>query len=138
MLRANLKYFFEEILELDYVVQRNWEELPFVSENDDVDLFVSEENKEIVEIAVRRCHAKIDIRSIGDGYYPNEICEMLLKNKRGEKGFYIPSKEAYFISLFYHAHVQKKENKYQEELKRAFLDWIPPTRPKDEGVGYFI
>ncbi len=138
MLRTNLKYFFEEILELDYVVQRNWEELPFVSENDDVDLFVSEKERSLLKIIAEKYNTKIDVRSIEDGYYPPKICEMLLRNKRGHNGFYIPSKEAYFISLFYHAHVQKKDKKYHRELKRAFLDWIPPTRPEDKGVGYFI
>ena len=126
---------FKRIKDVNYVVQRGWREVV-----DDLDLFVSEEDYELLEEIVGNSNLpyKVDIRHPSDGYYPPEISELLLEDRRFNvpRGCWIPSKKAYFLALFYHSQVHGREEKYVKELKRAFLDWIPPTKPDDEGVVY--
>lgn len=124
----------EILAPFDYVVQRNWIQDP---EHPDWDLFVSEEDYEPLKEAIRGI-PDVDLRSPSDGYYPKHICDLLLKDKREWEGFKIPSPEAYFLALYYHAVVHKEVNKYDEELKRAFLEWIPPVKCIEEGVGYYV
>lgn len=132
-----METFFDKIENLNYVVQRNWLGLPD-NPGDDVDLFVSDKDYlELLKLA-ERCPVKIDVRSPSDGYYPLHISHLLLEERRHWKNFFIPNKGAYFLALYYHDNVHKEHQKYQEELKRALLDWIKPTEPTDTGVGYFI
>lgn len=127
---------FKRIRNLNYVVQRGWEGLPDEF-GDDIDLFVDDDHYDnLVDAFPEDFPVKVDIRYNGDGYYPEHIERLLLEDRRDYKGIWIPSEKAYFLSLFYHAYVQGRREKYQKELKRAFLDWIPPVRPDDEGVIY--
>lgn len=119
----------------NYVVQRNWIQDP---EHPDWDLFVSEDDFYALRNAVQDI-PDIDIRRPSDRYYPDYINDRLLDNKRiTEDGFNIPNPEAYFLALYYHAVVHKEVNKYHDELKRAFLEWIPPVKCVEEGVGYYV
>lgn len=125
---------FEKIEHLNYVIQRNW---VIDQEHPDLDLFVSSEDKwEMLEIVKQ--YDLVDVRFPGDGYYPDYVCYELLQGRRKQDGFYIPSKKAYFLALYYHNAVHKPDNPYAEELKRAFLDWLPAQRCEDEGVGYYV
>lgn len=131
-----MRILLKKIAPLNYVVQRGWEGFPD-KVGEDLDLFVAEEHYGFLCQAIpENFPVKVDIRTQGDGYYPPEIEEMLLTRHRVYKGAKIPSQQAYFISLFYHAHVHGREKKYRGELKSAFLDWIPPVKPDDEGVVY--
>jgi len=133
-----METFFDKIQNFHYVVQRNWEGLP-EEPGDDVDLFVSEEDfMPLLKLSKEIKNVKIDVRCPSDNYYPPKISRKLLENRRWWKAFYIPSKEAYFLALYYHAKVHKNSNEYDTELKKVFLDWINPTKPIDKGVGYHI
>lgn len=118
----------------NYVVQRNWEGN---QDHPDLDLFVSDEDYEVVVLLTKEL-GYVDVRRPSDNYYPQYISDLLLVDKREWNGWKIPSPKAYFLSLYYHATVHKSENKYQDELKRAFLEWIPPVKADDPGVGYYI
>ena len=124
---------FERIHDLNYVVQRGWHNL---GGEGDIDLFVSDADYETLKEITSGFFTKVDIRRPSDNYYPPYIGDILLLNRRDIGGLWVPSKEAYFLSLFYHAYVQGRKEKYQVELKKAFLDWIPPVEPEDKGVIY--
>lgn len=122
-----------------YVVQRNWRNLPLTCKygtHEDLDLFVSLEDKDAL-LDITKDYPEIDVRFPGDGYYPLYICDLLLQERREYKGFWIPSPEAAFLSLYYHNRVHKLDNPYQEELVKLFDIWMPPERCIDQGVGYY-
>ena len=139
---STLKSFLEEIKNLNYVIQRNWENLPdgFIEGHEDLDLFTTEKDKpELVKIAQKYPEIKIDIRSYSDWYYPPLISNQLLTNRKLEKDlFWIPNDFVHFISLYYHDLVHKGGGHYTEKLKEIFKKIYPPTKCTDEGVGYFI
>jgi len=131
--------FFERIADLNYVVQRGFDGLPDNLElQADLDLFCDVKDVKLLEEVVQNAliPIKVDIRYKGDGYYPDYICDKLLEETRELRGVRIPSAEAYFLALFYHSQVHGREQKYIKELKRAFLEWLPPVKPEDEGVKF--
>lgn len=128
MIWSGLDEFFDFINNnTEYVILRNWENIPsqnLLSGKDDIDILCS--NKETfvkVTDAIPLFHKynicnyyvnmsfgriRIDIRSIGDGYYCKEWEEQFLKRRfLCEKGFYILDSEDYFYSLAYHGLIQK-------------------------------
>lgn len=122
----------------NYVVQRNWDTLSGLDpEHPDVDLYVCEEQANDLRLALRE-YPWIDVRSPVDHYYPIDIENILLVGRRNFDGFWIPSPKAAFLALYYHAVVHKEHNKYEKQLKRLFLDWIPPVKCTDPGVGYYV
>ena len=128
-----------KIKHLNYVVQRNWQNLPHsysVDGHNDLDLFVSEADRAELE-GIVGLDDEVDIRSATDSYYPDEINEMLLENRRTHGGFFVPSKRSYFLSLYYHDIIHKQDNPYKAELKRAFLDLYPAVKCIDDGVGFY-
>ena len=136
----NLKNLASQIKHLNYVIQRNWKNLPnsmVVGEHDDLDLFVSEEDRSELELLIRE-QDKVDCRSEIDLYYPQEISDEMLIGRREYNGFWIPSAKAHFLSLYYHSKVHKAHDVYGEIIEEAFLEWIPPTKCTDEGVGYYV
>jgi len=121
----------------NYVVQRNWQDLPDLDpDHPDLDLFVAEEDYNDC-LLVTQEYGFIDLRHPSDGYYPPYISQLMLIDRREHNGWAIPNKKAYFLSLYYHDAVHKKDNPYKTELRRAFLDWINPTEPDDKGVNYY-
>ncbi len=127
------------ISHLNYVVQRNWDNLPDSYEVDghnDLDLFVSEEDREELEFAIRN-DENVDVRSPMDCYYSNAISALILQNRRVHGGFWIPSQNAHFVSLFYHNAVHKNDNPYGEKLKKIFYESHPPQQCTDKGVGFY-
>jgi len=122
----------------DYVVQRNWEELPDLDpDHPDLDLFVSNEDYEEVLLLTKE-FPWIDLRHPGDGYYPEDIEDMLLLSTEVYNGWKIPEPFIHFISLYYHNAVHKKDNPYEDKLRQLFLEVYPPTEPDDKGVGYYV
>lgn len=124
---------FEKIKDLHYVVQRNWD-----TQGGDLDLFVSREDYEKLDKIVDEYELPelVDIRTEGDGYYPEEIERELLDGCRFYKGMKIPTPKAHFLSLYYHNFVHKKEGKYDKVLKYLFFEAFPPVQPNDSGVAY--
>ena len=112
-----------------YVVLRGYDHLPddYVRERDtDIDLLVADcRNAAWVlharkvytqwswrphyEIRVKGEPVRLDLRSVGDGYYCEAWERDLLARRVGSgRGFFVPSAEDAFPSLAYHAILQKK------------------------------
>ncbi len=127
---------FNSIKHLNYVVLRNWRELPNMDyDHPDLDIMVSVQDFEEMKLLVPEW---VDLRNPTDGYFPLEIAYKLLEERRDHRNFFIPSPQYYFLSLYYHAQVHKKTAMpYVKELRRAFLEWIKPVKCEDEGVGFY-
>lgn len=121
----------DEIRHLNYVVQRNWDGPS--SEHPDLDLFVS--NEDLPEL--RRILPTADIRTPGDNYYPAEIEELLLIDRREYNGWWIPSPKAAFLALYWHANLHKERHFYDFILEDLFFEWFPPKKANDPGVGFY-
>lgn len=135
--------FFEAIKDLNYVVQRNWDNLPESCEVDghnDIDLFVSETDRSKLEYIVECFNLSnmVDIRSEKDCYYTIEIGAALLASYLMYNKIKIPVPVAHFLSLCYHSLVHKKDNPYEKKLKEVFLDIYKPIQCIDKGVGYYV
>lgn len=140
----DIKALAREIRGLDYVVMRNWETMP---PRGDIDFFVDTwDYDRLRQACIKHLGDErwFDIRMPGDDYYSREIEHEMLFDKRfyaiedGEEtvGFWIPSPQAHFLSLYYHQLVHKGDPRYQEALDLAFWDWMKPKPPKDKGVGF--
>lgn len=104
----------ESIKHLEYVVQRNWENLPYsigVEGHEDLDLFCSDEDRAELELLTHE-YPLVDVRSPMDDYYPEEIADMLLVTRFQYEEFFIPTPIAHFLALYYHNAVHKKDNPY--------------------------
>lgn len=128
----------------DYLVLRGFEGLPQSLGADDIDLLTKNfqrlastmnvwQSKKVpykgrVTVAGNDVH--VDIRFVGDGYYPAAWAKDLLQNKVEQGGFFVPSDEDLFFSLLYHCAVQKpdfKESHRQTLLRIAAdkrFDWF--------------
>lgn len=130
----------KKIQHLNYVVQRNWQNLPascVVGDHDDLDLFVSDEDRAELEEIIKD-YPLVDCRSKSDGYYPPVISDFILRRKLRHCGFYIPNGTAHFLSLYYHNLVHKEGDPYKEELEKIFLEIELPTKCTDSGVGFYV
>jgi len=164
----NISQFFSYMndIEFPYVVLRNFENLPHsiqVGGHSDLDLLVYDRKhwKEIFPQAVAEFGAPrvrfyipmdignvhMDIRSVDDGYYPEDFARAILESREwNPKGFYTPNPLHHRLALAYHAVHHKDENTYQkylgditipellEALKASDIGWVEPT---DTTVGRF-
>lgn len=113
---------------IDYVIMRNFSNLLsdelYITGHPDIDILCADS----IELAkaikakqyrqddithyyifINNNEVSLDLRYIGDGYYPTNWQITILKNKvMHPNGFYIMDKENYLYSLTYHAIVQKK------------------------------
>lgn len=141
MSKLKIAEFLGEIRSLHYVVQRHWDELPggFIEGHPDIDLFVSEKDKEELSSIAEKYHEiPIDVRFPGDGYYPLEIGIAMLTGRIMKEGiFWIPSSEAHFLSMYYHNLIHKENNPYGKKLDEIFKQAYVPVRCDDSGVGFF-
>lgn len=127
----------EKIEHLNYVVQRNWNDIPEGDpDHPDLDLFVSLQDKDAL-LEITKDYPNVDVRYPGDGYYPEGIEDMLLIGRQKYKEFWVPTPLFTFMALYYHNAVHKEGNPYGETLKQMFLKVFPPVKPLDEGVGYY-
>ena len=136
-----IRQFFDDIKHLNYVVQRNWDNLPkdyALPGHNDLDLFSTDEDKpKIQEILKKYEEIYCDVRSPEDDYYPYELFMMLLQNRVEKDGFFIPNTMAAFFALYYHNLIHKKDDPYNYKLRMLFKEMFPPVKCKDEGVGYY-
>ena len=117
----NLVEVFDVLNEaVDYVVLRNFEELPnehILGPHADIDFLVQDVDAYHRAAAIlnkeQAAHTKIgerkiyfDFRSVDDFYYDPNWCRHLLKTKVFTRGFAVNPHD-YFFSLLYHGHVHK-------------------------------
>ena len=140
----------------DYLVLRNFEELPS-SEDDDID-FLSDNYQRLSSainmvqhqdngtpykgrVRVGNTSIPVDIRFVGDGYYDTLWESRMLETKAARDDFYIPRLDHLFFSLLFHAKVQKDsvKDEYPEKLhalaNELNLDWYNnELLHNDEGI----
>jgi hypothetical protein len=111
-----------------YIVLRNWENLfekdIYSNGHEDIDIlcenleeFVSltnahrihqENSRDNFIILWNTIKVRVDVRWVGDGYYPTEMERTMLTNRvQNQQGIFIPGKIDFYYSLSYHALVQK-------------------------------
>lgn len=166
----SLKQFFSYMNDIsyDYVVLRNWDRLPYdvvLGEHSDLDLMVSDFSQfyEIfpqaklvypsprvrTRIPIDDSYIYVDVRSIEDGYYPEDFAKAILSTREwNPKGFFTPNPIHHRIALAYHAVHHKNEiaKEYRvylghatedeliDALKKSEVGW---TKPNDPTVGSF-
>lgn len=164
----NLKQFFSYLNDIDfpYVVLRNFENLPHAVEfgnHSDLDLLVYDydhfketipQAKEEFEyprvrhrLPIGDTHIFLDVRHIGDDYYPEDFEKDILKEREfNPNGFWTPNPSHFRIALAYHVVHHKNFNNYPkwlgdisiedllEALKVSRVGWVPPL---DHTVGKF-
>ena len=164
----NIKQFFDFMNDVKflYVVLRNWDNLPHsiqLGEHSDLDLLVYdiEHWQEIFpqakraypnprvqfKLPIANSFIQIDVRYVGDGYYPKRFQKALLETREWSKrGFFIPNPVHHRLALAYHAVHHKNKNSYRrylgdaeiknllEALKNSTITWV---KPSDPSVGQF-
>lgn len=151
-----------------YAVLRNFENLPYdvsLGEHSDLDLLVQDyehffeifpEAQKVfplprvrVRMPIADSYLYIDLRHVGDDYYPEEFERSLLKCREwNPKGFFTPDYDHHTAALAYHAVHHKngvapeymkhlgpaKISELSEALMKSSIGWI---EPKDPTVGRF-
>ena len=145
---------------LNYVVLRNFEELPdqnYSDEHFDIDFLVNDldqavfiSNAEKVYNQKNRVHYKIkindeyifvDFRYLSDNYYDKNWQHKILENKiYSSKGFYRPNNEDYFYSIIYHVLIHKKSIQvdYFDKIKNIFKKLSIFNEEKSNFDDYFL
>ena len=155
-------------ISFQYVVLRNWDGLPYdvkLGEHSDLDLLVYDFNHffEIfpearlehpaprvrTKIPIADTYIYVDVRSIGDDYYPIDFQKAILNTREyNDSGFYTPDPIHHRIALAYHAvhHKNAIAKEYRawlgdvkvidllESLKKSRVGWVAP---KDKTVGSY-
>ncbi len=164
----NLTEFFSTLHNVDfpYVVLRNWENLPYsveTGDHSDLDLLVYD-LQHFLEIfpdarsvfpsprvrfkfSIGDTHLYMDLRFVGDGYYPQDFEEAILETREwNDNGFFTPNPIHHRVALSYHAVHHKGVNTYKkwlgdcsiqellDALKKSEIGWVEPT---DKSVGRF-
>ncbi len=116
----------------NYLVLRNFEELPLKNSDADIDFLTDNYQRMASIMAVEQSNNKpykgvikvadkvvpVDIRFVGDKYYDATWQKDMLIRKSKNNNIYIPRKDDYFFSLLYHCIIQKLsiKPKYKQVL----------------------
>ena len=120
----------------NYVILRNFEELPekyLIYEHNDIDILTDDflripyitnggksafNNEFTPVVKIGNKSIKFDFGYPGDYYYDEKWSHDILKRRVLYHGFYTPSTEDYFYTLFYHAvfHQEKISDEYKNKL----------------------
>lgn len=143
-------------IDFPYVVLRNWEGLPdqaTIKGHGDLDLLVYDLKhfREIFpkilptererwrvrhKLTIGENNIYMDVRSVGDGYYPAHFQRNILETREWNKnGFYTPNPVHFRIALAYHAVHHKNFNQYTKFLGPAKIPDILESLKKSN-VGY--
>jgi hypothetical protein len=157
---CNLRDFFDYLnSHLNYLILRNWDnifdEKIYGSGHEDIDIlcddideFVrltnsirihSEPYRDNYNVCIGHTKIRLDIRHIGDGYYPRQWERRMLQNRvLTESNIYIMDKEDYFYSLIYHALLQKSvcSLEYFEKISKMQCDFMSASNRVDNEEGY--
>ncbi len=161
------KEFFDTMHDVDfpYLVMRNFAQLPYGFEDghNDVDILVYDfkhfqeifpdclpvhpEPRVQHKLKIGENNVYIDVRSVGDGYYPTSFqLNMLETREWDEKGFYKPNAVHFRLGLSYHVAHHKQVNSYEKYLGNATVEELLKSlqkssigyvEPKDPTVGRF-
>jgi hypothetical protein len=124
----SLEQFFTILNQsLDYVVLRNFEELPEKYKKGfegDIDILSENQNEiELItngekispekygrrfKILVKNEKIHLDLRYVGDGYLDSKWQKLILRNRVFKNKIFVPDDKNYFYSLLYHYITQKK------------------------------
>lgn len=139
----DLKQLFDFLndVSFEYVVLRNWDNLPYsveLGDHSDLDLLVYdlEHFKEIIpeakaefpdyptrvryKLPIGNEYIFMDVRFLGDGYYPSEFEKAILDTRVfNENGFYTPNPIHHRLALAYHVVHHKNSNTYERWLGKA-------------------
>lgn len=164
----NLRQFFQYLNDINfqYVVLRNWDNLPDsveMGDHSDLDLLVYDYDhfKELFpeakpEFPFPRVRNRLDVgdqyifmdvRHLGDGYYPADFEKEILDTREwNPNGFFTPNPQIFRIALAYHAVHHKNENSYPVHLGNATVKELLESlkqsnigwvQPTDRSVGTF-
>lgn len=157
----SIKQFFSYMNDIsyEYVVLRNWDGLPYdvkLGEHSDLDLLVRDFDHfyEIfpqaklvhpsprvrTKISIDDSYIYVDVRSINDGYYPEEFARAILSTREwNPRGFYTPNPLHHRIALAYHAvhHKNDISREYKPYLGHATIDELVEVLQKSE-VGWCV
>ena len=124
----SLEQFFTILNQsLNYVVLRNFEELPNnfkIGFKGDIDILAEDKNEiELISnakkispqnfgrrfrILVNNEKIHLDLRYVGDGYLDEEWEKSILNKRISKNGIFVPNEKNYFYSYLYHCLIQKK------------------------------
>ena len=135
-----------------YLILRGWQGLPERLADADIDLLcdnfqrlASAANvhqsgnrpwKGVMTVGESRI--AVDIRFVGDGYYPALWQQDMLARRQLQDGFHVPAPDDLFFSLLYHCKVRKPSVKpaHRAELVRLAqelrFDWFEPAALDDD------
>ena len=156
----DLKQFFSYMNEISfpYVVLRNWEGLPesaTVSGHGDLDLLVydlghfNEVFPKILpvhadpwrvqyKLVINAKNVYIDVRHVGDGYYPAHFERAILDTREmNKKGFFTPNPLHHRLALAYHVVHHKNHNSYKRWLGDAKVVELLDSLKKSN-IGYTV
>lgn len=135
-----------------YLVQRNYEGLPEQLQDRDID-FLCDNHQRFASLCgmtqkagqaykgnmvVDGKEMSVDVRFVGDKYYPATWQEDMLCRRQLYSGFYIPAQDDLFFSLLFHCKVQKRQvkPKYAKNLpilaEQLRFDWFCGTDLDDD------
>ncbi|ANU13902.1 hypothetical protein B481_1102 [Planococcus halocryophilus Or1] len=134
-----LENFFEILnkRQLDYVILRWFDELPFLELDEDVDLLIADEHIEKVRDLLNEKVGILpfDIYSVGGlmgsnfkniAYYPPYIGETILDQRRlWNNKYFVPSADHHMLSLMYHAVYHKGEKSGIPAKSGGLVQQIP-------------
>ena len=132
----NIRQFFDVLnLTTNYVVLRNFDDLPDKILHHDIDILTNDvKNMSIIlnegesmigksPIKIAEKKILVDFRYQQGHHYDEKWCKDILKRRiMAKNGFYIPSNEDYFYTLLHHSMVHKKiEQKYIKKLNEIAI-----------------
>ena len=126
---------------VNYVILRNFEEMPAKFDYNDVDLLVDDEklayivkkdfskinnNSRAIKIKIGNQDVTLNPNYLGDHYYDQKWEKDILKRRvLHDSGFYIPNKSDYFYTLLYHVIFHNRWKKIiniREDYKKLLLN----------------
>lgn len=139
-----LKDILEKICDLSYVILRNYEKYPdkIDPNHEDVDILTDDRKKMVDKLKACKLYANsmnhyyvslqnkrliLDIREVGDEYYPSLWEKDILATKMEYNGMFIPNEENHYYCLLYHLLIHKKT--VGEDYVAFFRDAKEATGP---------
>ncbi|MBX2866358.1 hypothetical protein KTR10_00125 [Candidatus Kaiserbacteria bacterium] len=83
------------------------------------------------KVSIAGREVSVDVRFVGDNYYPRGWEEEVLKSRRAYKGFFVPDEEHFFYTLLYHTLVHKRN---MSDVYRKQLSQMAKERNLCEGT----